>query len=71
MLKPSYSDLMNILNKDNSANYSRYSIVMATARRARQLVEGAKPYTERAIDGKPVTTAIYEIFEGYIGIASE
>ena len=48
MLHPSYSDLMNVVNKDveegesNVVN-SRYSIVMATSKRARQLIDIAHP----------------------------
>ena len=45
MLHPSYADLMNVVNKDVSEDEtpivtSRYSIVMASAKRARQLVSG-------------------------------
>ena len=48
MLHPSYSDLMSVVNKEVEEGEtpvvnSRYSIVMATSKRARQLVSGAEP----------------------------
>lgn len=43
MLHPSYSDLMNVVNSNVEEGEapvvnSRYSIVMATAKRARQII---------------------------------
>ena len=45
MLHPSYTDLMKVVNKDveegeTKVVNSRYSIVMATSKRARQLIDG-------------------------------
>ena len=45
MLHPSYTDLMKVVNKDveegdSKVVNSRYSIVMATSKRARQLIAG-------------------------------
>ena len=45
MLHPSYSDLMKVVNSEVEPGEapvvnSRYSIVMATAKRARQLIAG-------------------------------
>ncbi len=45
MLHPSYTDLMKVVNKDveegdTKVVNSRYSIVMATSKRARQLMAG-------------------------------
>ena len=45
---PSYSDLMNVVNKgveegETPVVNSRYSIVMATSKRARKIVSGAEP----------------------------
>lgn len=72
MLKPSYSDLMHVLNKKKKKPiYSRYSIVMAAAKRARQLVEGAEPYTDNTPSKKPVSVAVQEIYEGFIIISQE
>ena len=48
MLHPSYTDLMKVVNKDveegdSKVVNSRYSIVMATSKRARQLIAGELP----------------------------
>ena len=48
MLHPSYTDLMKVVNKDveegeTKVVNSRYSIVMATAKRARQIIDGSMP----------------------------
>ena len=46
MLHPSYTDLMKVVNKDveegeTKVVNSRYSIVMATAKRAREIIDGS------------------------------
>ena len=45
MIHPSYSDLMEVANEgiepgEQPVVQSRYSIVLATAKRARQLIDG-------------------------------
>ena len=49
MLHPSYTDLMKVVNSEVEPGEapvvnSRYSIVMATAKRARQIIAGDKAY---------------------------
>ena len=49
MLHPSYTDLMKVVNQDveegeSKVVNSRYSIVMATSKRARQLIDGDLPF---------------------------
>lgn len=44
----------------------RYTLVVETAKRARQLVDGAEPLTAHK-NGKPVSIAAYEINEGKVG----
>ena len=44
---------------------SRYSLVVATAKRARQLVNGAKVLVETKSD-KPVTISMQEILAGKV-----
>ncbi len=76
MLHPSYTDLMKVVNKDveegeTKVVNSRYSIVMATAKRARQLIDGDVPLV-RAKDGeKPLSIAIDELNSGKITIMAE
>ncbi len=75
MLHPSYSDLMKAVNADVEPGEepvvnSRYSIVMATAKRARQLVAGSKPMVF-AKDRKPLSVAVDEIGGGHVRILTE
>ena len=50
MIHPSYVELMRVVNEDTAlvgeepVVNSRYSIVCATAKRARQIVSGDEPY---------------------------
>ena len=74
MLHPSYSDLMNAVNSDvengeQPVVQSRYSIVMAASRRARQLVDGAEPLVPDS-DNKPLSTAVEEICSQKVRIIS-
>jgi len=49
---------------------SRYSIVMATAKRARQIIDGAEPLV--SIDcPKPLSKAIAELYQGKIHILND
>lgn len=66
MIHPSYVDLMNIVNKDVEEGEapvinSRYSIVMATAKRARQLIDGDDPLIDDADGKKPLSIAVEEL----------
>ena len=66
MLHPSYTDLMNAVNSEVESGeqpvvQSRYSIVMAASKRARQLVDGAQPLVPHP-DQKPLSTAVDEIY---------
>ena len=59
MLHPSYTDLMKVVNKDveegeTKVVNSRYSIVMATAKRARQLIDGDLPLVKTKDGEKPL-----------------
>lgn len=74
MLHPSYSDLMNAVNNDveegeHPVVSSRYSIVMATAKRARQIIGGDEPLVIDNGD-KPLSLAVKELDKGMIKIIS-
>jgi DNA-directed RNA polymerase subunit omega len=66
---------MEIVNADTELGeepvvQSRYSIVLATAKRARQIINGEKPLV--ADDGrKALSLAIDELYRGKIKIVSE
>jgi DNA-directed RNA polymerase subunit omega len=63
MILPDINDLLNKVD-------SRYTLVVATAKRARQLVDGASKITRFNSD-KAVTIAIHEIAEGKIRYTRE
>ncbi len=75
MLHPSYTDLMDAVNSETQDGeepvvQSRYSIVMAASKRARQLVDGAEPLIEDA-DAKPLSTAVEEIYSQKVTILNK
>lgn len=66
MIHPSYVDLMNVVNKgveegETPVINSRYSIVMATAKRARQIVDGDAPMVDNVAGKKPLSIAVEEL----------
>ncbi len=79
MIHPSYSELMKVVNSDVEPGdepviNSRYSIVMATAKRARQLVSGQEalvPEKENGKTRKPLSIAVDELNKGMIKIMGE
>jgi len=75
MLHPSYGDLMRVVNADVQEGdapivNSRYSIVLATAKRARQIVDGQDPLIETGEFDKPLSIAVEELYEGKLKIES-
>ena len=46
----------------------RYSLVLATSKRARQLIAGSKPLVEGAAGKKPLAIAIDELYKGKVKI---
>ena len=76
MLHPSYTDLMKVVNKDveegaTKVVNSRYSIVMATAKRARELIDGAMPLVAAKRGEKPLSIAINELNQAKIKVVGE
>ena len=76
MLHPSYTDLRKVVNKDveegeTKVVNSRYSIVMATAKRARQLIDGDVPLVKTKDGEKPLSIAIDELNNGQLKIIAE
>ncbi len=75
MLHPSYTDLMKVVNSgveegETPVVNSRYSIVLATSKRARQIIAGEQPLVPG--DGKkPLSMAIQELESGQVKIVSE
>lgn len=76
MLHPSYTDLMKVVNKDveegeTKVVNSRYSIVMATAKRAREIIDGAEPLVDTKDGVKPLSIAIDELNQAKIKVEAE
>ena len=75
MLHPSYTDLMKTINSeveegDTPVVNSRYSIVLATAKRARQLIAGEEAFVNSR-GKKPLSIAVEEIEKGFVTIEPE
>lgn len=75
MLHPSYTDLMAVVNSEVEAGEqpvvnSRYSIVLATAKRARQIIAGDSPLVDIACQ-KPLSIAVEELYEGKVKIVTD
>ena len=78
MLHPSYTDLIRIVNDeaegDTPVVNSRYTIVMATAKRARQIIAESENQPDLAYDRqklKPLSQAVKELSEGSLRIIPE
>ena len=76
MLHPSYSDLIQVANSEvepGEANVvnSRYSIVMAIAKRARQIIDKDEPLVSTKPGTKPLSIAIDEVNQAKIKIVGD
>ena len=76
MIHPSYVELMKVVNNDTEIGEepvvnSRYSIVIATAKRARQLIDGDDSMAEKVTCPKPLSIAVEELYEGKVKILPE
>ena len=73
MIHPSYVELMKVVNDEGEIGEepvvnSRYSIVLATAKRARQIIAGAKPLIDDPVCNKPLSIAVEELYRGEVKI---
>ena len=58
MVKPTVAELLEKVE-------DRYSLVIVTSRRARQIIDGSEPLTSSK-SKKPLTLAIHEVEEGTV-----
>lgn len=75
MIHPSYTDLMAVVNSEVEPGeqpvvQSRYSIVLATAKRARQIIAGEEPLV-KADGKKPLSIAVDELYQGKVKIVGD
>ncbi len=76
MLHPSYGELIQALNSDVEEGEqpvvnSRYSVVLATAKRARQIINGSEPLCDKIPCSKPLSIAVEEVYEGKVKIVGD
>ena len=74
MIHPSYTELIEAINTNSEDDdttmslNSRYSLVLAASKRARQIIAGSKPMVEGAAGKKPLSVAIDELYKGKVKI---
>lgn len=76
MIHPSYSELTQAINTNNDEDNtilvnSRYSLVIATSKRARQIIAGSEPLVPGAAGKKPLSVAIDELYKGKVKILAD
>jgi DNA-directed RNA polymerase subunit omega len=76
MIHPSYVELMGVINEnveegDEPVVNSRYSVVCATAKRARQLIDGSPALVETQNNEKPLSIAVDEMYAGKLRILTD
>ena len=76
MLHPSYGELIQALNSEvvegeQPVVNSRYSVVLATAKRARQIINGSEPLCDKIPCSKPLSIAVEEVYEGKVKIVGD
>ncbi|MBS6954810.1 MAG: DNA-directed RNA polymerase subunit omega [Enterocloster asparagiformis] len=76
MLHPSYTDLIDAVNSEVEPGeqpvvQSRYSIVVAASKRARQLIDGEEPLVAGSNGKKPLSIAIDELYHQQVKILPE
>ena len=76
MIHPSYVELMKVVNNnveigEEPVVNSRYSIVIAAAKRARQIIDGAEPLIARPKCYKRLSIAVEELYRGGVRIVSD
>ena len=73
MIHTSYTELIDVLSGQESLDnsmLSRYTIIIAAAKRARQLVDGSEPLVDNIKVDKPVSIAVNELYNSKIKIIS-
>ena len=72
MLRPTYNDLIESMTRNREEGelevQSRYSVVIASAKRARQLIDGEEPLIKGEEGKKPLSMAIEEISRNLVNV---
>lgn len=71
MIHPSYTELLDVISNQEGMDISmlsRYTIIIAASKRARELVDGSEPFIDNVKIDKPVSIAVNELYQGKIKI---
>ena len=74
MIHPSYKELIDTINegldpeKEEPVLNSRYSLVIATSKRARQITSGAEPKVDYQEGEKALSVAVREFYQRKVNI---
>ncbi len=76
MIHPSYVELMKVINEnveegEEPVVNSRYSVVCATAKRARQIIDGSEPLIRVRNKDKALSVAVEEMNAGELRILTD
>ena len=75
MLHPSYKEMIEKMNEARNEGdlpiQSRYSLVIAAAKRARQINSGSEPLVETESKEKNLSMAVDELFAGKVHIIED
>ncbi|MDO4977184.1 MAG: DNA-directed RNA polymerase subunit omega [Eubacteriales bacterium] len=75
MLHPSYTELMEKINSEATSGEetvnSRYSIVIASSKRAREIIAGDEPLVPSREGEKPLSIAVKELYDSKVKIIPE
>ena len=74
MLHPSYTELMKVINgdsEDEKVISSRYSVVLASAKRARQIIGGDIPLVAVSNSEKPLSIGVEELRQEKVKILGD
>ncbi len=75
MLHPSYTEILDVVNREvepgeSPVVNSRYSIVMATSKRAREIIAGDEPMVNGK-GKKPLSVAVEELYTSKLKICGD
>ena len=75
MIHPSYKEMIEKINSTAENGdmkiTNRYSLVLATAKRARQINAGSEPLVDAAVKEKNLSVAVDEFYAGLVHVLDE
>ena len=75
MLHPSYKEMMERINETRDENTpelkSRYTLVLAAAKRARQINSGSEPLVDADPKDRNLSVAVREMYSGKVHVTED